>query len=146
MSTRKLILLALACGLAILVAGSVQLFRITRSENRVVVLEPGETGKLPGASATVHSSEVDGDEVIVRVSLSTDELSGVDGGSFWILQRARDVSVPHPADGLDVPSCVGSTVTAKQPLDCALSFRSLDGDSYLAFRFGDRQVQWFIRA
>ncbi len=73
------------------------------------------------------------------------ELSGVDGGSFWILQRAKDVSVPHPADGLDVPSCVGSTVTAKQPLDCALSFRSLDGDSYLAFRYGDHQVQWLLR-
>jgi hypothetical protein len=145
-STRKLILLALACGLAILVAGSIQLFRITRTENRVEVLEPGDTGKVPGAEATVHSSAVDGDQVVVRVSLSTDELSGVDGGSFWILQRAKDSSQPQAADGLDVPSCVGSTVTAKQPLDCVLSFRSLDGDSYLAFRFGDRQVQWLIRA
>jgi hypothetical protein len=94
----------------------------------------------------VHSSAVDGGQVVVRVSLSTDELSGVDGGSFWILQRAKDSSQPQAADGLDVPSCVGSTVTAKQPLDCVLSFRSLDGDSYLAFRFGDRQVQWLIRA
>jgi hypothetical protein len=144
-STRKLILLALACGLAILVAGSIQLFRITRTDNRVEVLEPGDTGKLPGAQATVHSSIVEGDRVVVRVSLSTDELTGVDGGSFWLLQRAKDSSRPESVDGLDVPSCVGSTVTATEPLDCALAFRSLEGDSYLAFRFGDRQVQWLLR-
>ena len=48
-STRKLIAIALLCGLAILIAGGIQLFRLSdTSERTVEVLAEGETATVGG--------------------------------------------------------------------------------------------------
>ena len=54
MSTRKLIGLAVVCGLAILIAGGVQLFRIADArDDPVEVLTVGESGRVDSVEASV---------------------------------------------------------------------------------------------
>ena len=145
MSTRKLILLALACGLAILVAGSIQLLRISREDNRVQVLTEGQTAKLDGAQATVLGSAVDGGKVVVRVTVTSERTSGIDAGEPFTLLAGGKLSNSQEAPGLDVASCRGTTLQAGRPLTCALAFDDREGTKTVAFRFGDRQVQWRLK-
>ena len=53
MSTRKLILTALLCGLAILVAGGVKLFQVASDEKRVEVLSFGDEATLGDMTVSV---------------------------------------------------------------------------------------------
>ena len=72
-STRKLIVVALLCGLAILVAGGIQLFRISDADDRTVeVLAEGEAATVGSITVVVEDSSFD-DAVIraaVRMSLA----------------------------------------------------------------------------
>ena len=67
-STRKLIAVALLCGLAILVAGGIQLFRISdRSGRTVEVLEEGQSATVGGVRVEVVSSVRTAEALEVRV-------------------------------------------------------------------------------
>ena len=72
MSTRKLIVVALLCGLAILVAGGIQLFRISdTSERTVELLSEGDHAVVGGVEVTVASSERDRSEIRVTVEMAS---------------------------------------------------------------------------
>ena len=105
-STRKLIAVALLCGLAILVAGGIQLFRISdRSGRTVEVLEEGQSATVGGVQVQVVSSVRTGGalEVSVRLGAPGDGTS-VPLSSFTLLvggglERATPGSEPVGVPG-----------------------------------------------
>lgn len=140
MRTRTLLLLAIACGLAVLVAGLFALMRIDRQESstqRVVIGEVGRAGDL---------------EVIVSAAIETDGLmrvtvvlGGVDDPA--VLDNVRLV-VPgqllaplDPAQAGD-GACAGVTVP---PRSCELVFgvATVEGSARsLLVRRGEDQLRW----
>ena len=85
-STRKLIVVALVCGLAILVAGGIQLFRIAGTDDRTVeVLAEGEAATVGSVTVSVEGSEHDGAVIRAMVRLSAPDETTVPLSSFTLL-------------------------------------------------------------
>ena len=79
----SLIGLAMLCGLAILVAGGIQLFRIQDSRDREVeVLSLGEAGTLSGITATVADVQRPG-----PIVLAVDVAAGADSTGWTTSPR-----------------------------------------------------------
>jgi hypothetical protein len=144
--TRTLILLAVACGLAILIAGGAFFVRLALNKDELTVpdiLAPGQSQQVGPVTATVTASAEAGDLVVVQVHLETDERLD-DAGTGWSMVVTGDtaarapVSMP-PGQG---PACAGTAVEAGQAVDCAVAFPAGDGDRYVAFAVGDVQRQW----
>ena len=106
-STRKLIAVALLCGLAILVAGGIQLFRISdRSDRTVEVLDEGQSATVGGVQVQVVSSVRTGSALGVSVRLGAPgDGTSVPLSSFTLLvgggpraghARVEPVGLPGP--------------------------------------------------
>jgi hypothetical protein len=153
-STRRLILLALACGLAILVAGSIQLLRISGTDDRVQLLAEGDTARLTNADATVERSAIVDDKTLVVVRFRFDAAgnaaTSAPADEFWTLLAGGELLEPVAApegEPLERPgSCVGASATEGSELTCTLAFDVVEGSKTLAFRVGDEQRQWRISA
>lgn len=148
MSTRKLILLALACGLAILVAGSVQLLRINDSD--ASLLSVGDSVELSSVTAQVLSREVTERDVRVTVRLS---LASSAGGPLseplvgWSLLTGglTEPLAAGPATGADPASCSESTIEPGSVLDCVLAFAVVPSEpetTLVTYRVVGEQVTW----
>lgn len=150
MSTRKLILAALACGLVILVAGGV--FLVTLAGNR-------DELTVPALLAADTSAEVDGVElaylgpqgtagaavvVVVRVRVSPEAADITDAAQGWALLQGSPrppVAVP---DG--EAACDGLAVPAGTTTECALAFERGEGSGYLEYARGDERARWVLDA
>src|SRR5262245_65107148 len=89
MSTRRLIITALVCGLAILIAGGIQLVRVADSRrNAFDPLDVGQQVQLTGVTARVVSFDRADGVVQVRVAMSVADdaapVPDVDGA--WALR------------------------------------------------------------
>lgn len=124
MSTRKLILAALVCGLAILLAGGV--FLVTLAANRDELTVPdalalGTEADVAGVHATVVGVS-EGDAAItvnVRVSVDTVALTDVGDGWALVVGTARGpVGIPGAAGQ---PRCAGVAL-ADGTVECLLAF------------------------
>jgi hypothetical protein len=148
--TRTLILLAMACGLAILVAGGAFLWRVIANKDELTVPEiraPGQSQQIGPVTATVAGSTDLGDVVVVRVHLASSHRLD-DAGSGWSLVVSGDTSARAP---VAVPpgagaACAGTAVEPGQAADCVVAFPSGDGDRYVAFAVGSVQRQWKLEA
>jgi hypothetical protein len=144
--TRTLILLAMACGLAILVAGGAFLWRVIANKDALTVPEiraPGQSQQIGPVTATVTGSSDVGDVVVVQVHLATSDRLA-DAGSGWSMVVSGDTSARAPVTvppGAG-PACAGAAVDAGQAADCAVAFPTGDGDRYVAFAVGPVQRQW----
>ena len=137
MRTRTLLLLAVVCGLAILVAGVVQLLRVANQDDPPRAVEIGQTvrvGDMDGVVAGV--SERDG-AVLVDV-----EIGGVedpDGADAFRLVVPGGALTADP----DAGNHCGATSARLEP--CTLAFR-LDADAgstrVLLYQRGDERVRW----
>ncbi len=139
MRTRTLLLLAVTCGLAILVAGTLQLLRLAGQET-AEVLTDGGTATAGDAKVRVTSSrEVDG-VVTVTVTLSgVDDPAGLEG---FTLVVPGDTVGPNQR-GAD--ACTGFTVA---PVTCTLTFGTADvnaGDRILLFRRAAEAARWKLQ-
>jgi hypothetical protein len=140
--TRTLLLLALGCGVAILLAGGVLLVQLA---NRADTDEPvpiGEARRVGDATVTVDRATESGGvlEVVVRVG-GVDDPEGLD--DFRLIAAARPARRLVPQDG-QPPACRGIAV---EPVECRLAFDvdGADGDSrVLVFRRGDSQARWAL--
>jgi hypothetical protein len=139
-STRKLIIVALVCGLAILLAGGIQLFRIAGTDDRTVeVLAEGEAATVGSVTVSVEGSEHDGAVIRAMVRLSAPDETTVPLSSFTLLAGGR----LHPA--LDIESagsCPSPVAVRSAPTSCAVAFEGDDGTATLAFSRDDQQAQW----
>jgi hypothetical protein len=138
--TRTLLLLAIACGLAILVAGAVLLVQLV-NQDEADVSDIGAVVHVGDMAVTVEHVDEKPDVVLVDI-----EIGGVDdpeGASAFRLVVPGEVLL---ADATAGNHC-GATTVAVQP--CTLAFR-LTGDPgssrLLLYQRGDERARWDLAA
>jgi len=140
MRTRTLLLLAVSCGLAILLAGGIQLWRLANQEPPAPPLTIGQVGTAGDAAVTVKSAVESGATFVVVVELSgVDDPDGLDG--FTLVGVDLAVKLPASAAAVD-GACTGFTVA---PVECALVFPNTDfptADRQLLFERAEDRVRW----
>jgi hypothetical protein len=134
--TRTLLLLAVACGLLILVAGVIQLLRIAGQDEPPPAAQIGEPVRVGDLTVTVDGYSERGDRGVVALSLGgVDDPEGTD-----------DFRLVVPGASL-VPSgdeCGGTTVATRT---CSLTFDLADAEGtsrVLLYRRGDDQARWVL--
>lgn len=138
-STRKLILWSLVCGVLILVAGSLKLRQSVDSTNvDSKVLEVGESATVGGMSVAVESLVVTDDNTLITVTIGG--VDGEDAIEGWKLLAGGEASEPVAATG-DQPWCTTTTV---DPVRCVVAFPASTGTAAVFYyREGDNS-QWAI--
>ena len=136
MRTKTLLLLAIGCGLVILLAGGIQLLRVGGQEPTSTLLDTGEPGKAGDVTVELVSTTVGNDDVtaVVRVG-GVDDPDGLDG--FTLVGPGKVV-------GVTTSNCDG---IALEPIDCSLTFTTSDikGTSrQLIFHRADQQLRWVL--
>lgn len=136
MKTRTLLLLAVVCGVAILVAGTVQLLRVAGQKNTTVAVDIGETGHAGDATVVVDAVDVQPAAVTVTVTLGgVDDPDGLDGFTMVAAGSTRQV---------DGGTCAGFTDAAQQ---CTLVFDNADLEGstrLLRFDRADDNLRWTL--
>jgi len=136
MRTKTLLLLAVGCGLIILLAGGIQLLRVGGQQQSTKVLATGQPGKAGDVTVALVSTTVGQSDVtaVVRVG-GVDDPDGLDG--FTLVAPGKVVAVTRSdCDGISVAS-----------VDCALTFSTTDlqGTSrQLIFHRADQQLRWVL--
>ena len=135
MKTRTLLLLAVTCGLAILVAGTVQLLRLSKDDTPAPTAI-GVEATAGDARATLLDVDTTATTLTVRMRLGgVDDPAGLDGFTMVYAGAGR-----KPMGG----TCHGLTVEAQE---CTLVFDNtgITGTSRLLLlrRAGD-QVRWVL--
>ena len=136
MSTRKLILTALVCGLAIMLAGGFKLLQVATEDVEAVVLALGTEQTLGDMKVTVDSVEQRPDGTFVTVTMRGVE--GADGFEGWKLFASGELSGPVVAqDGEPCVTKVSRYVT------CVVPFIASEGASVtVAYQRAGAQSQW----
>ena len=136
MRTRTLLLLAIACGLVILLAGGIQLLRVGGQEQTAKLLATGEPGKAGDVTVELVSSSVGVDNLVAVVRVGgTDDPDGLDG-----------FTLVGPGKVLPVTTSDCSGISVGQ-LDCTLTFATtgMQGTSrQLIFHRADQQLRWVL--
>jgi hypothetical protein len=140
MRTRTLLLLAVACGLAILVAGGIQLLRVSGDSAAADDLRVGDRASAGDLQVTVLSAdETDG---MMRVEVAVggvDDAEALDGFRLVVPGQALK---PLSADLAGEGGCAAVTQAEQQ---CALVFgtAAVEGTPrVLLLRRGEDQQRW----
>ena len=139
MSTRKLILWSLVCGVLILVAGSVKLRQSVDSTSvDAKVLSVGESTTVGGMTVAVESFEVTNTNTLVTVSIGG--VDGQDATEGWKLLAGGEASDPVEVSG-DQAWC---SQTTAEVVSCVVAFPISSGSATVFYyRDGDNS-QWAI--
>lgn len=140
MSTRKLILTALICGLAIMLAGGIKLLQVATDDAEVVLLSAGEKSTLSDMTVSVESVEVEADMTIVTVTMvGVEDGDAIEG---WRVVSDGVVLSPQTPTGGDRPWC--ETTAKSETRTCALSFAATSGAITVAYLRAGEQTQWSL--
>jgi hypothetical protein len=136
MKTRTLLMLAMACGLAIMLAGAVFLFQLSTQDDLAPPIELGEQTRVGDMSVTIMAAtERDGVlSVTIEIGGTPDDQPA---DEFRLIASGRAVSV---ADTTCAPAATG-------PQACLVSFdvSAADGVSRVLFyERGDDQARWVL--
>jgi hypothetical protein len=137
MSTRKLILTALICGLVIVLAGGVKLFQVASDPKQVEVLTLGTAAKLGDMTVSVQGVEQTEQATFVTVTLIG--VDGADATEGWRLLSGGAVRAPITVDGVENPCTV---TTATQATTCVVVFEPSDGSVTVAYVRAGTQSRW----
>jgi hypothetical protein len=136
MRTRTLLLLAIGCGLVILLAGGIQLLRVGGQQQSAKLLTVGEPGKAGDVTVQLAASSVQGTSLVAAIRVGgTDDPNGLAG--FTLVGPGTVVAVTSS-------TCAGITA---QPIDCSLTFdtSTMAGTSrQLIFHRADQQLRWVL--
>lgn len=138
MSTRKLILTALVCGLAIMLAGGVKLFQTANNEKKVEILAVGQEVVLGDMTVSVRAI-IQGDQE----TIATVQMMGVDGADAsegWRLLTGATVLQPIKQTSQGGVSC--GTVSVDIPVQCDVVFAPTTGRITVAYLRSGLQRQW----
>jgi hypothetical protein len=142
MRTRTLLLLAVLCGLAILVAGSVQLLRLTTDGSAVADLTIGDAASAGDLTVTVESAaETDG---FMRVQVRLGGVADDAGADGFRLVVPDGVLEPLPVTQAGAGACGAITV---EPQQCTLVFGTAAAHGtprVLLLRRGEDQRRWTL--
>jgi hypothetical protein len=140
MKTRTLLLLALGCGLAILLAGGVLLVKLAGQDDPQPPVALGVESSVGDMRVTVLSADEQSDRQLLTVELQLGGVDDPDGAAgFELIASGRPIP---PGDA----STCGTTTVESRP--CALVFdvSTADGESrVLRYRRGDDQARWDVR-
>ena len=141
MKTRTLLLLAVASGLVILVAGSIKLFLIADDEPPAHLVIGG-TGTIGDMTVTVNSVDhLDGQTFVgVRLVGADDP----DGAESWVLGTVTEQLRPLAAPVAIGPRCAATS--ASEPVDCVLVFRTDETRGVLRYERAGETLRWDIVA
>ena len=138
MSTRKLILAALFCGLLIVVAGGVKLFQTVRDGNKASLLELGESVTLGDMTIRVDGVRITENRTLVDVALvGVEDASAVEG---WRLLAGGKISEPVSLPVGEGNEC--STTKLDVESICTIAFPVSKGTRTVAYIRAGEQRQW----
>jgi hypothetical protein len=143
MKTRTLLLLALGCGLLIMLAGAVFLFQLSGQDEIAPPVPIGEVAMVGDMSVTVEGvAESDG---MLDVTVT---LGGVDdsegAGGFRLLASGRPIAVDAGGGTGGEADCGSTTIVS---ITCHVRFdvSSADGSSRILFyERGDDRARWVL--
>lgn len=140
MKTRNLLLLAVACGLLILVAGGVKLLQVSNDTPRVDVLQVGESGRVGDMTVTVTGTQLTDGQLLVDVQLvGADDPDGAT--SFWLAVAGAQLEPDRAA-----PDACAAT-SATEPVSCVLRFDVSDvggAGRLLVYQRAGERLRWQI--
>jgi hypothetical protein len=147
-STRKLIGLAMLCGLAILIAGGIQLFRIADArDDQVDVLVPGQAGTVEGITAAVSGVQRPGPIVLsVDVQAGNGSAGVQDVAAAWLVTSGGEARQPVPVPPGLGEACPAAPLGAGDGVACLVAFENGDGDAFARFRVGERVLVWTLES
>jgi len=138
-STRKLILTALLCGIAIVIAGGIKLLQVANDTSEVVILALGEKATL--GDMTVSVDAIEQDENGTNVIVSMNGVDGADAQEGWrMLTGGSVVGLVQDSQATGAPACSVTTVRGNGP--CALRFPPSEGTVTVAYLRAGGQSQW----
>lgn len=147
MSTRRLIILALICGLAILIAGGVMLLRLALDRDRLTIhtLAPATAATVGGVRVHVAAYNRADDVVRIVVAIDTPPDNGLADAAEGFSLNIGGLRDPQtPADLTDTPACRGLVVAPSQSVSCALAFSDRPGSATLAYAHRGEQAEWSL--
>jgi len=138
-STRRLILAALLCGLAIMLAGGFKLLQVAGDGAEVEVLPMGRVAVLGDMRASVDAIEEVSGATLVTVTMTGVE--GADALEGWRMLTGGEVFAPEPdADPAGGERC---TVTRDvESVTCTVVFPESLGTVTVAYLRAGAQAQW----
>jgi hypothetical protein len=139
MKTRTLLLLALACGVAIMAAGAVFLVQLSRQDEAEAPIAMGETAAVGDMRIVVDRAvEQSG---LLEVTVTIGGVDDPDGSSAFRLIAAGRAARPETGgEG----RCAATAVTEQR---CVIRFdvSGADGDSRVLFyERGDERARWVL--
>jgi hypothetical protein len=139
MSTRKLILSAIACALVIILAGGAKIFQMSRDTITVEVFALGTERTLADMTVTVQSVSQNANATIARVTMVGVE--GADATEGWRLLAGGPVLSPIalPVGTLGVPC---ATTAVDVVTSCEMAFPASEGSVTIAYLRAGLQSQW----
>ena len=138
MSTRKLIMWALICGVLILGAGVFKLWQTTGDSVKIELLQLGESATLGDMTVIVNSVTESETQTLVEVSMQGVE--GADALSGWRMLTGAVISEPEAlVDGAGTPC---TTTKATESTMCIVAFPVSEGTPTIAYIRAGQQEQW----
>ena len=138
MSTRKLILWALLCGVLILAAGMAKLFQTSQKPVEVQLLALGDSVTLGDMTVSVKALRDTADRTLVDVTMvGVAEAQAMDG---WKMLSSGEVSDP-----VMLPVGAGTECTLTklvETLTCTIAFPVSEGTRTIAYIRAGEQRQW----
>jgi deoxyribose-phosphate aldolase len=134
MSTRKLILTALVCGLAVMLAGGIKLFQMATEDVEAVVFSLGTSQTLADMTVSVTDVEQEADATLVTVTMVGVE--GANAAEGWRLLANGIVISPL----LTKTDCQDTTTDAV--ITCVVGFPESTGSVTVAYLRAGEQSQW----
>jgi hypothetical protein len=141
MSTRKLILTALVCGLAILLAGGIKLFQVANDDKRVEVLSFGSEATLGDMTVSVLSIERTADATSVTVTMTGVDLAEGAAAGWRMLADGR-VSEPLADTGSAGVGAACASVSTSTVTRCVVRFAPAESAPTVAYLRAGEQRQW----
>ena len=138
MSTRKLIMWALFCGVLILGAGVFKLWQTTGDGAKVQLLQLGDSALLGDMNVSVNSVSKSATQTLVEVSMQGVE--GADALSGWRLLVGGVISEAQPL--VDAPGTPCVTTKLAEPTVCTVAFPVSEGTPTIAYIRAGQQEQW----
>jgi len=134
MSTRKLILTALVCGLIVMLAGGIKMFQMATEDVEAVVFSLGTRQTLADMTVSVTGVEQTADATLVTVTMVGVE--GANAAEGWRLLANGSVISPL----LSKSTC--RTTTSDGVATCVVGFPGSTGSVTIAYLRAGEQSQW----
>jgi hypothetical protein len=136
--TRTLLLLAVGCGLVILIAGSIKVFLIA-DDTSASNLAVGKSGEVDGMTVTLESVRRTATQTLVGVSLiGVDDPYGALSFEFGIVGKQLKPTPPNQGEGR---ACAATSV--QTPTKCVLAFDTIVAPGVLIYERDDT-LRWDV--